>query len=254
MIERFGQALHGIRVPSLAGRGLPERLRSVTFGMAGLVAAVGLGLVAVALNQVLPVVPGSAIPESPKRYLGDAQIVARAPRAAEASHQGGGQPALRHAAAKRSVGHAGEGGREGPRLASSTTHKQPGAVTPAAVGPGSAPPSGNGGPGAPATGAPAGAGAPAAPEPAGAPAPTQVPVSSPVEAPAADTSGSGVGGGQNRGNGHENADQGHENAGQGHEQGWQDQEKGWHGGEATAHVPPGGEGSSAGGDDSPAAW
>ncbi|HXV04613.1 MAG TPA: hypothetical protein VFP23_01760, partial [Solirubrobacterales bacterium] len=40
--------------PSLLGDGLLERARSTSFAMLGLTAAVGLGLVALALNQSWP--------------------------------------------------------------------------------------------------------------------------------------------------------------------------------------------------------
>jgi hypothetical protein len=57
--HRFLRAVHR---PSLLGGGLLERARSTTFALLGVTAAVGLAMVALALNQSWPLVAGSAIP------------------------------------------------------------------------------------------------------------------------------------------------------------------------------------------------
>jgi hypothetical protein len=52
-------------LPSVLGDSLPERLRSTLIAMLGITAAVGLGLVAVALQQGFPLVASGPIPEPP---------------------------------------------------------------------------------------------------------------------------------------------------------------------------------------------
>jgi hypothetical protein len=73
---------HGHRLPeagerlSLLGGGLLERARSTTLALLGVTAAVGLAMVALALNQGWPLVAGSAIPASPHLGVGKAAVVA----------------------------------------------------------------------------------------------------------------------------------------------------------------------------------
>ncbi|HEU4907088.1 MAG TPA: hypothetical protein VFT19_13390 [Solirubrobacterales bacterium] len=66
--------------PSVLGSGLLERARSTTFALLGVTAAVGLAIVALALNQSWPVVPGSPIPGIPRgdEEVGAARVVSRA--------------------------------------------------------------------------------------------------------------------------------------------------------------------------------
>lgn len=95
---------------SILGSGLLERARSTSLALLGLTAALGLGMVALALNQSLPLLPGSPIPgpsgvaqakrdkgavEAPARLLGDSAgpigrgYPARASSTAEESNDGG---------------------------------------------------------------------------------------------------------------------------------------------------------------------
>lgn len=73
---------HGHRLPgagerpSLLGGGLLERARSTTLALLGVTAAVGLAMVALALNQGWPLVAGSAIPAPPHLGVGKAAVVA----------------------------------------------------------------------------------------------------------------------------------------------------------------------------------
>lgn len=57
-VRRFGR-------PSLLGDSVLERTRSSTFALLGIIAAVGLGLIAVVSLQSWPIVPGGAIPKLP---------------------------------------------------------------------------------------------------------------------------------------------------------------------------------------------
>jgi hypothetical protein len=73
---------HGHRLPgagerpSLLGGGLLERARSTTLALLGVTAAVGLAMVALALNQSWPLIAGSAIPAAPHLGVGKAAVVA----------------------------------------------------------------------------------------------------------------------------------------------------------------------------------
>jgi hypothetical protein len=53
--------------PSLLGRGLPERLRSTSLALVGLVGAAGLVMVALTLQPGAPLVSSGPIPEAPHR-------------------------------------------------------------------------------------------------------------------------------------------------------------------------------------------
>jgi hypothetical protein len=54
--------------PSLAGNGLPERVRTTTFALLGLTAAAGLGLVAIFSQQGWPLLSPSPIPSPPTAH------------------------------------------------------------------------------------------------------------------------------------------------------------------------------------------
>jgi hypothetical protein len=74
-----------LRLPTrstVLGGGLLERARSTTLALLGVTAAVGLGTVALALNQSWPLLAGSPIPGIPSGdvALEDATVVSRAPR------------------------------------------------------------------------------------------------------------------------------------------------------------------------------
>lgn len=74
-----------------------ERARATSLALLGATAAVGLGIVALALNQSWPLLEGSAIPAAPKQEIGSASVVARpqvaGPRVVNDAHRhGGGRP------------------------------------------------------------------------------------------------------------------------------------------------------------------
>ena len=75
--------------PSLLGDGLLDRARSTLLGLLGLTTAVGLGIVALALNQGWPLVPGGPIPGFGAKHeaVGDATV-------ADTSRAQGGDLAL----------------------------------------------------------------------------------------------------------------------------------------------------------------
>jgi hypothetical protein len=68
-----------LRRPSLAGRGVTERMRSTTFALLGITAAAGLGLVAIFSQQGWPLLTPSPLPSAPggSGAIGDAMVVAR---------------------------------------------------------------------------------------------------------------------------------------------------------------------------------
>lgn len=65
---------------SLLGNGLLERTRSTTLALLGLTAAIGLAMVALALNQNWPLIAGAPIPGfgNERQAVGDATVAARA--------------------------------------------------------------------------------------------------------------------------------------------------------------------------------
>jgi hypothetical protein len=66
--------------PNVLGIGILERARATSLALLGATAAVGLAIVAVALNQEWPLIAGSSIPPIPPRHqnLGEAKVAARA--------------------------------------------------------------------------------------------------------------------------------------------------------------------------------
>jgi hypothetical protein len=72
--------LRSPKTPSVLGGGLLERARSTTLALLGVTTAVGLAMVALALNQSWPLVPDSPIPGSPAREaaIGKATVAAQA--------------------------------------------------------------------------------------------------------------------------------------------------------------------------------
>lgn len=85
--------------PSLLGGGMLERARSTTFALLGVTAAVGLAMVALALNQSWPLVPGSAIPGPlGQAKIGEATVAAGAlPERSGGGDEGTGTGAPRQA-------------------------------------------------------------------------------------------------------------------------------------------------------------
>lgn len=84
VLHRRGQPWsHLFSRPSLLGDGLLERARSTSFAMLGLTAAVGLSLVALALNQSWPLLPGGPIPGAAVESALHEAVVAAQPPAAK---------------------------------------------------------------------------------------------------------------------------------------------------------------------------
>ena len=69
----------------LLGAGMLERARATSLALLGATAAVGLAIVAFALNQGWPLLEGSAIPAAPRQDVGRASVVAR-PAPASRAH------------------------------------------------------------------------------------------------------------------------------------------------------------------------
>jgi len=67
--------------PSVLGGGLLERARSTTLALLGVTAAVGLGIVALALNQSWPLIAGSPVPGPPPGdvAVGEARVAVAGP-------------------------------------------------------------------------------------------------------------------------------------------------------------------------------
>ena len=87
-----------------------ERARATSLALLGATAAVGLAIVALALNQGWPLLEGAAIPAAPKQEIGSASAVARPPAArparAGATHRRGGGPPGRARSAASAHTHA----------------------------------------------------------------------------------------------------------------------------------------------------
>jgi hypothetical protein len=62
---RFSKLLSALRLPSLAGDGLPERMRSISFALLGLTAAAGLALVALFAQPGSPLLSPAPLPDQP---------------------------------------------------------------------------------------------------------------------------------------------------------------------------------------------
>jgi hypothetical protein len=76
--SKRGQRPHSASRPSVLGNGLLERARSTSLALLGLTAAVGLTMVALALNQGWPLIAGGPIPHVPplEQGVGEASIAA----------------------------------------------------------------------------------------------------------------------------------------------------------------------------------
>jgi hypothetical protein len=64
-LKRLQSGPHRPALPSLLGDGLPERLRSTSIALLGIIAAVGLGIVGFALQVGFPLVASAPLPEGP---------------------------------------------------------------------------------------------------------------------------------------------------------------------------------------------
>ena len=159
-----------------------DRARATSLALLGATAAVGLAIVALALNQGWPLLEGSAIPAAPRQDVGRARVVPRPARAAPtraASGHGkiGGhrRPGGRDAPARtRADAVAPSGGEEATALVVS---EQAPARAPGGAAP-KAPPAHGKSPASP---------SPPASQPAAAPTsspPPQAPIATPAPAPA----------------------------------------------------------------------
>jgi outer membrane biosynthesis protein TonB len=154
------------RWPSLAGNGLPERMRTTAFAFLGLTAAVGLSLVAIFAQLGFHVLSPEPLPEEPaaESIVSEAVALRGAPRRSAGVTE--------HPQAPLSVGGPRGGESEGSAPAAAPVASTPssGGVTPEATG--------NSVPKPPATPAPA-----ASPTPGQTPAPTGDPASTPAPKP-----------------------------------------------------------------------
>jgi hypothetical protein len=178
-----------LRLPSLAGSGLPERMRSTVFALLGMTAAAGLALVAIFAQPGFPLLEPVPLPNQPPARQGVAD--------ARALPVGHGRSPLGPAASRQSTAlrPSGDGSRDGVRAEGGP---ESGAVAPEVVSPVQAPtpvaeaPEGSGGGGHGSRGGAATPAPPATPQPASKTAPTPVSTPKPVEpAPEAITSSAG---------------------------------------------------------------
>jgi hypothetical protein len=197
VISRLGQNLpRFLTAPSLAGESLLDRLRNSTIALLGVVAAVGLGIVAFAANQGWPEFLNSPFPTLPKQSVGEAQVVAEP--AGPTAHPVG-RPGQATAV---TAGRQGGGGGPAPGRGGSSHDEQHSAVGPAGQtpthGPGAAEP---GSPTAPPVGAPP---APVVTQPPQS-TPAPGPSTPPAETPAPGKSPSSPGNGHGKARGHESS-------------------------------------------------
>lgn len=87
MLSRRGQSLFRAAKLSFAGTGLLERMRSTTFALLGITAAMGLGLVAVAFQQDWPLLPAAPIPGLPGNDRPDDAMGVAKPHSAPATQR-----------------------------------------------------------------------------------------------------------------------------------------------------------------------
>lgn len=169
---------HSAVKASVLGGGLLERARSTSLALLGMTAAVGLAMVALALNQGWPLIAGAPIPGlgNTHQAVGDATIAARATTRSVPARAPQGSTKRR---ADRVLTPAAKKGAGETVAAIGAQHAQPqgAAVTdPAQVDQPSVP-----------SGGPAPSPAAAAPQPVAAPtpSPTPAPVSEPASSPSA---------------------------------------------------------------------
>jgi len=165
--------LSSFRIPSFAGKGLPERMRSTAFALLGLTAAAGLALVAIFAQPGFPLLEPAPLPEEPslKQSIAQAEklpldhkpsafVPAVAPRAVALAPTSAGSPA--------------DGSEGGPTGGNAGTGDEVAVQSPAP--PVSTPESSGGGDGG------SGGGGAAAPAPAPTPVSSPKPASPPPEA------------------------------------------------------------------------
>src|SRR3954468_23833892 len=168
--------LDPIRLPSFAGKGLSERMRSTGFALLGLTAAAGLGLVAIFAQPGFPLLEPVPLPSGPpaREAVGDAEKARFGQSPAASVHTAARQPAP--------VGpgtSASDGAGNAPR-AETGSGQNPAPVAPEAGSP--APPAS---PASPGRGSGSGGGprSPAPPAPPSPPAPAPVSTPRPANPP-----------------------------------------------------------------------
>jgi hypothetical protein len=135
VLYKPGKRLRSTTRASVLGDGLLERARSTTMALLGVTAAVGLGMVALALNQSWPLIANSPIPRfSGHEAVGKARIAAEAglyeagTRGAPATPKRGSDSARGPAPLR--AGNAGEGTAEPPAAAPTELVVAPSAPAP----------------------------------------------------------------------------------------------------------------------------
>lgn len=182
MLSWRGQPLSRLKArPSFAGTGLLERMRSTTFALLGITAAMGLGLVAVVSQQGWPLLPAAPLPPLPVEQSGiDDATVVTAPQGASASRHGGASEAGRPAEDRGAVEREPAARLSAPRRLETAP---PPVTGPAATGEPSHPEQGTTPPGHQALDQPAGGSLPAAPPPNPAPPASTAPAVPPAPTP-----------------------------------------------------------------------
>lgn len=216
VLSKYGQrSLRSAARASVLGNGLLERTRSTSLALLGLTAAIGLAMVALALNQGWPLIEGAPIPGLGGGHEAVGAASVAAPATGRDVHSGLTSGAARRAGSAvsttgpRRTGHSARlGGSHAPRATGGLVVSQPTSTSPAAS------PGGEATPGPPpaqptATSAPAPApeSAPAVNPPASSPEPSAqgTPESpAPAQNPPVADNGEGHGHGRHlgRGGGH----------------------------------------------------
>lgn len=157
---------------NVLGDGLLERTRSTSLALLGLTAAIGLAMVALALNQGWPLIAGVPIPGFEREHRGVGKAIVAAPAeprsdtTAISGRAGQGSRSVPAGESRPRPGRAALGGSEAPQAVGLVV-SHPTAATPASGGPSSETPA-----------APAPVAQQTAPTPSPTPAPAAVPVSS----------------------------------------------------------------------------
>jgi hypothetical protein len=169
----------GLRLPSLAGKGLPERMRSTAFALLGLTAAAGLALVAIFAQPGFPLLEPAPPPYGPpgKQAVAGAQPVPLGHAAAPAAPATPSPAAVRNTSGGRGDRNLGGGSSEPASGTGGTAVEAPAPV----AAPEAAPAHQGGGNGSGGTRHPSPA-SPPTPAPAPTPVATPKPTSPPPEA------------------------------------------------------------------------
>jgi hypothetical protein len=99
--------------PNVLGVGILERARATSLALLGATAAVGLAIVAIAVNQEWPLIAGSSVPPIPPRHqnLGEAKVAAGVGANSESRPVGTGSRAQTSGAGRNPGRHAEEAGQ-----------------------------------------------------------------------------------------------------------------------------------------------